>query len=214
MKTKKLFYNQFAGKISIKYSFASDFRGAEISNLRAKFDSYINLLNSSGQASVMYNGRPRRLLNVSELAIGVKLIAILSSIKDYRIRVEGSILSIYTNDDDAIEKINNISGIYNRYVFRPESDKIKNFLLTNPRTIIANDSSFKFRVTVNPLKDKAGEFNAWAVQLPKIKLQKLGMRARVGGHFYVKDEKTLSLCHIFLGNYISKVENVVTADEI
>ena len=85
-------------------------------------------------------------------------------------------------------------------------------MLTTPKAIIRKEYTHKYKVTINALWESADNFKAWAVKLPKIKTT--GNKYRFGGHFYVADEKTLSLCHIFLADKIRKVEQLVTTTEI
>lgn len=212
-KTNKLFYDRYVNKISIYYDLAEDFRNSEIENLQITFDSYkLTLENSKGEP-VNIGRWHKRPLTQDNLAVGIRLVDILRANPDFSIRVEGRILSIYSNDDSVIDSISKISGVSIRYMSMPANSKIKDFLLKNPKKIISKEYTHKYKVTVNPLRDQEENFREWAKKLPKIKLNSKSLR-RSDGYFYVEDEKTLGLCRLFLSNRIRRIDELVREDEI
>jgi hypothetical protein len=120
-------------------------------------------------------------------------------------------LGIYFNEDSTITSLVNLPGAVIREVSKPETLEIRSALLSKPKLIIRKEYSHKYKVTVSPLGDSAGPFKEWAEKLPKIKTTR--SRYSYGGHFYVADTKTLSLCRIYLANKIRKVEEIVTQEE-
>jgi hypothetical protein len=133
-------------------------------------------------------------------------------LSDYTLRVESSSLGLYSNDIDFIEKVTTIKDIHIEETSQAADNKVKEFLLSTPKAIIRKEYTHKYKVTVNALWDSADSFTTWAHKLPKIKTT--GNNYKFGGYFYVADEKTLSLCHIFLSDKVRKVEELVTFEEI
>jgi hypothetical protein len=212
-KTNKLFYDRYANKISIYYELAEDFRNASLDQLRNKFRVYAEMLeNSKGESLKLGRWNQRTLTHVT-LFTGTDLISVLESTVDYSVRVEGGVLSFYSNDDNIIKNISKIPTVKVKYIIMPANKKIKEFLLNNPRKIISKKYTHKFKVTVNPLKDQEESFREWAKKLPKIKISTKSLRGS-DGYFYVKDEKTLGLCRLFLSNRIRRIDELTREDEI
>ena len=97
----------------------------------------------------------------------------------------------------------------------PVSKESKEFLLSRINTIIVKKKTHDYKLKLNPLHDNAPAFIEWASKLPGIKLFK---KERVyqwsNGVVYVLNDKTLTLCKLYLGNKIARIDHLVLSDEI
>ena len=213
-KTTKLFFNKFVYKVAVRTPLSTLFRGKNLLDTRQQIQVLSErFTNRQISSTNITNGwRSRQQATSADVFIGLMLLDQLESLSDFTLRVENSTLGLYCNDLDFISKITNINEIDVEEIAVPETDEVRDFLLSNPKSIIRGEYTHKYKVTINALWESADNFKEWAVKLPKIKTT--GNKYRFGGHFYVADEKTLSLCHIFLADKIRKVEQLVTTTEI
>lgn len=213
-KTSKLFYDKFVNKISFTTPVSISFRNkSEIPELLHVFEAYRIRIDKtkSGVIEVGKSWNPKRLSRV-ELEFATKLVELLLKEQEYGIRVEGTTVGVYTNNDKLVDQIQQICPGEIKEISKPSNSTIKQFLLENPNKIIARTYTHKFKVTFNPLKNNAESFREWCANMPKVKLHTLDPNYE--GFFYVSDLKILSLCKIFLGDKIRRVDEIVTLDEI
>lgn len=212
-KTKKLFYDKYVYKIVVITPLASMFRGASIENTLAELDHFLRSMEYQGETTKTVGSRwNSRNVTIQEVRRDLALVHLLSSESDYFVRVEGDLLSIYSSDENIIDTGSELYDGHVREVWRPENDKIKDFLLSTPKQIIRAEYSHKYKVTVNGLPDPS-TFKQWAEKIPKLKIMAKN-DYYIGGYFYVADQKTLSLCRIFLGDKIRRVDELRTFEEI
>jgi hypothetical protein len=213
-KTTKLFFNRFVYKVAVRTPLSTLFRGKNLPNTRQQIEVLADRFSNNRVSSTnITNGwRSRQQATSTDVFVGLLLLDQLESLSDFTLRVENSTLGLYSNDLDFISKIINIVNIDVEEIAVPETDEVRDFLLSNPKAIIRGEYTHKYKVTITGLWDSADNFKEWAVKLPKIKTT--NNKYKYGGHFYVADEKTLSLCHIFLADKIRKVEQLVTTTEI
>jgi hypothetical protein len=211
-KTTKLFFGKYVYKVAVRLPVASKFRGNNLKRISEDLESLKEQFANNKLTRMQMGSWSRSSFTIEDVFLGMNLVDVLETLSSYTLRVEGSTLGLYSNDDDFFHKVLSISGVYIEETSEPVDQKTKTFLLTTPKTIIRKEYTHKYKVTVNALWESADNFKAWAVKLPKIKTT--NNKYRFGGHFYVADEKTLSLCHIFLADKIRKVEELVTTTEI
>jgi hypothetical protein len=212
-KTNKLFFDKFVYKISMTVPFANYFRNKNLAQIKLSLQMDELELAKDGRKFVKIGPSwSKTHASADDIKAGLEIVDILENNEKYNLRIEGKILSVYTNDESSIDSISNIPGIQFREVWKPADEKSKNFLLTGPRAIIRKNYSHKYKVTVKALRSEADNFKEWAAKLPKIKLTSSNYRWE--GYFYVSDEKTLSMCRLFLGDKVKKVEELVTESEI
>lgn len=211
-KTTKLFFGKYVYKVAVRLPVAFKFRGNNLKNISEGLEHLKEQFANSKLTRIQQGSWSRSSFSVEDVYTGMNLVEVLETLSSYTLRVEGSTLGLYSNDDDFFHKVLSIPSIFIEETSEPVDQKTKTFLLTTPKTIIRKEYTHKYKVTVNALWESADNFKAWAVKLPKIKTT--NNKYRFGGHFYVADEKTLSLCHIFLADKIRKVEELVTTTEI
>lgn len=211
-KTTKLFFGEYVYKIALRLSVASKFRGNNLKNIEQELEYLKEQFANNKLTRMQLGSWNRSSVTTEDVFMGMNLVDVLETLTSYTLRVEGSTLGLYSNDDDFFHKVLSIPSVYVEETSEPVDQKTKQFLLTTPKAIIRKEYTHKYKVTINALWESADNFKTWAVKLPKIKTT--NNKYRFGGHFYVADEKTLSLCHIFLADKIRKVEELVTVTEI
>ncbi len=208
--TSKLFFDRYVNKISLITVLASEFRYKNLPRTISKISALAKQIEGSKAGRVQVGYYHKKTISVDDIFYVNKLCDILKTETDYAIRVEGNCLGVYTNNDNVVIDIEKLGKI--KEISKPSSDKIKNFLLTNPNSIIAKKYTHKYRVTVNPLRDASESFHQWAEKIPSIKLLKRTYHTE--GYFYAANEKTLGMCKIFLGSRIRRVDEMFLESEI
>jgi hypothetical protein len=189
----------------------SKFRGNDLAKLTNDISIIEDRINTTGQQYMSSTGWRSTIIKIDDVELIKQVIVVLTNRK-YGARVESGSVSLYSNDDDFINAICSIPGISIEETSEPDDEQVKDFLLANPKAIIRAEFTHQYKVTISGLDHNADAFKEWAEKLPKIKTTK--NKYQFGGYFYVADEKTLSLCHIYLSDKIRKVEKLVTASEI
>ena len=212
LNTNKLFYDKYVYKVALDCKLALYFRGNDLDSTRLTLESFREEMEFKGTQS-MFVGHSyhRTSVDMAEVVRALVLITVLESIDDYHIRVERGI-SIFSNNESMLDTLQELYGTLCREVCRPKDDKVKEFLLTNPKAIIRNEYTHKYKVTVNPLGSTADDFKTWAKNLPKI--NHVSKNYRYGGYFYIADLKTLSMCRLFLGDKIRRIDELRSISEI
>lgn len=214
-RTKKLFYDKYVYKVTVWTNLAEHFRGNDMSATTLYIQNIYDNMILKGENERSWGSRwNTKNITLEQVQREVAFCHLISSLESYHVRVEGSHLSVYTNDEGFLDTA---SELYKqpyalKEIWRPENDKIKEFLLSNPKKILRPEYSHKYKVTVNSIPD-AESFKQWASKLPKLKVMSKNNYV-VGGYFYVADEKTLSLCRIFLGSRIRRVDEILLESEI
>lgn len=212
-KTNKLFFDKYAYKVSVTTPLATYFRGKDLDKAQADINYLASKFNASLEGKVQVGQSwSKKYASFDDIIVGTRIIETLNSIGDYTLRIENTTLGIYFNEDDIFDKIIGIHHIQVREISRPENDSIKEFLLSKPKTIIRKEYTHKFKVTIKALWTEEPDFRAWAKKMPKIKTNPGSYK--YGGYFYVADAKTLSICRLYLGNKVQKVEEIVCHSEI
>jgi hypothetical protein len=208
--TSKLFFDKYVNKISITNVLASEFRSKDIVRAESQIKAIAVQVENSPDGRIQIRSWRKQYVNVSDIMYVIKIIDILRNETEYCLRVEGSILGIYTNKDTIIDSVYQLGSV--REISKPVNNQVKEFLLANPYSIISKEYTHKYKVTVNPLRDSSESFHSWAEKIPSIKLLK---RTYYGeGYFYAANEKTLGMCKIFLGNKIRRVDEMYLLSEI
>lgn len=211
--TNKLFYDKYVYKVALNCKLSSYFRGNKLDKTRLTLESFREEMEFKSTKNMLIgSGYQRTTVQMDEVVRALVLVTLLESIGDYHIRVESGI-SIFSNDESMIDTLEELYGKWScREVCRPKDDKVKEFLLANPKAIIRNEYTHKYKVTVNPLGSAADDFKTWAKNLPKI--NHVSQNYRYGGYFYIADLKTLSMCRLFLGDKIRRIDELRNISEI
>lgn len=196
--TTRLFYNAYKYKVVLISPAAGWFRNKDFENVAWR------LANPKDN----YHG-PR---THEEKEYVKSLLAILPTLDDYNLRVESPLLSFYTNNEKDALKIAKIEPKYTKYISSPSKDSEH---LLEYNTVILKRIDYGYRVTMGSCPNTIINFVQWCENNPKVQLTSRAKkelsqpRSWGGSHFYVKDDKSLTMVKMFLGSYISKIERVV-----
>lgn len=145
---------------------------------------------------------------ISDKAYLYELIDYLKSINDYTIRIEGSLLSIYTIDESHIRKIKKLNSIYVREIHNVDRH-------LNPNEIIST-LPYDYKVHLVNKGQPNKTFLEWAQDNANIRVTKSTQfflsnpsRWPLDGYFYIKGENNLTMAKLYLGNLIKKIEKIV-----
>lgn len=198
--TTKLFYNKYKYKVVLVTSTASWFRGKNFDNVVKKL---------SGKES--YYIEPR---TPAEKAYANSLLDVFLKLEDFDLRVENPFLSFYTNNEKDALTVAKIEPNRTKYVSHPCA---KSEHLLEYNTVILKRLDYGYKVTMGHCPQDVTSFIQWCENNSKVKLTDRAKkdlqrhRSWGGCHFYVKDDKSLTMVKMFLGSYISKIERVVKA---
>lgn len=201
--TTKLFNNKYKYKIVLVIRSASWFRGCN-------FDCVEH--NLSVQRGPLDADPWSVRLDPYEQQYTLQLCNSLKKFKDYEIRVENPLISFYTNTELDVEKLAKLDANKVKYVSIPAAGT--DAILDEGKVIVKN-IDFDYKVTMGRTRQNFTNFVEWCEGKDKIRMPKRAKadlskdRCWGGSHFYVKDEKTLTLVKMFVGGFIHSVESVV-----
>ena len=216
--TTKLFYNKYMYKLLAFNQLATIFRNKNFANARKELDllqrSYEN-----GKPLIKYWGLRDFKIGTESFFDAKKLLASFQKYEgDFTLRVESSFISIFSNDKKWIEKIkNDITNDFAHEYWSPDPDLI---CYLDPKIILVNGPvNYKYKVTLGPKGEPS--FATWAEKNPQhIKIGSIAKKeikedSWVNGfYFYAKNEKTLQICSLMLGNKIRRVDTLVSKQDI
>lgn len=139
------------------------------------------------------------------------LVTTFKKLTDYEIRVESPFISFYTNTAGNIEKIAKLDSERVKYVSLPVDGTEA---MLDQGKIIVKNLDFGYKVTMGRTRQNFSNFVEWCEGKDKIRMParaKADLRKNNcwgGSHFYVKDEKTLTMVKMFVGGCIHSVESV------
>lgn len=155
---------------------------------------------------------------------------------DMKVRVEGYIFGIYTNNKDLVDEIGQTLSEFIKNIYGPQSEEERAFLLNNSRRKIVRDQypykKYKFKINLKycypnewPVENRT-KFYEWLSKfnesqpgrsmMPKgTAFYLLGYRTWVNSaSVYVSNEQDLSMILMYLGDKIKFVEEYVLRSDI
>lgn len=226
--TKKLFFGQYLYRYKIKSPLAFYFyRTKHFDSMIAAVEAAILDLEEQikkNKKSVAIIKRWNRTYEVdyNHISLLTKVKDILvSNYGDFRTRTEMVNLSIYTNNDDIINELENVSKTYSAEISKPNS-AAKDILVGNSEIYVVNKpSNYEFRVTVAGKMNNSKEVANWLEEnADKVKASSTAIRGFKKEYwlsnllFYVRDEKVLMLAQMMFGDSIKKVEKIVFVGDV
>ena len=200
--TTKRFNNKYKYKIVLVSKAASWFRGCDFETVAKGLQEQSNP--DAGPWQVK--------LNPFEQTYTLSLLINLKKFKDYELRIESPFISFYTNTETDIEKLAKIDPDRVKYVCLPVQGTED---ILDQGSVIVKNLDFAYKVTMGRTRQDFSEFVKWCEGKDKIRMPK---RAKAdlskskcwgGSHFYVKDDKTLTMVKMFVGGFIHSVESVI-----
>lgn len=216
--TSKLFYNKYLYKVSITNTLATIFREKRLQEARKILDEYQTQLETTGQI-IEARGRLGRPISVQTLTHSQALYSEFSSQKqsNYKLRVEGSSIVVYSNDLYWIEHLEARMDHVTE-VWKPKDSSIINLL--EPNVIISNlPTKYEYKITVG--SDVDPSFATWAksnsdkVKAGKKFLDLVEAKQYVNGmYFYARDLKILQFINIIIGGGIRRIDKIINKPHI
>ena len=203
--TKRLFMDKYQYKTVLVCPVASWFRGVNLEYVREK-------LLESKSCQLVDTPLWSKLRNKKDLEYCLKLEHALSTIKDFSVRVEHPLISLYSNNINDIVSISNIDPERVKYVSKP-GDEVRPKLEKN--TILLPKIKYGFKITLGKSTRSHENFISWAAKSEHVKLTKSCIRALSrskswgGSYFYAKDERSITMVRMFLTAEISRIDRVI-----
>lgn len=215
--TSKLFFDKYVNKVVILAKLAALFRERDLLKVRVAVNNYDQKIDSSrDKCVVVKSGWSPKTIFFEDVKLASKLLDLLEGQTDYAMRVEGDTVGIYTNDVGLVNQLTALDPKAIDEVSYPKSDTISTFLLSNPNTIVSKRKEYEYKIKLAGLGDTGAEdFKAWASKIAKIKVTNRS-KSYIwgGGHVYVADAKTLTICKLYLGKKIRRIDRIVLESEI
>lgn len=200
--TSRIFNKKYKYKIVLVMKGCGWFRGNDLENVRKNIESYVPGNSSSWSHK----------LTMDDVNFIKKFYNVLKKCTDYEVRVESPLLSLYSNTESTIESVAAVNPELVKYVSfpKPGSEGI-----LDQSSVITKRLDYGYKITMGRTRKSFPDFLTWASNIGKVRLTKRSLKELAkenswgGYYFYVKDDKTLTMVKIFLGNHIQTVEKVI-----
>ncbi len=200
--TIRLFNSRYKYKIVLLSRAASWFRGNDLNNVKKNLASAKSYVGS-------------QKLTASDLLYAQKLLISFSTMNDFIIRVESPYINFYTNNNSDVEKLAKIDSEHVKYVCLPAPGSES---LLDDKKVLVKNLDYAYKINMSRTRSNHSNFVTWcADKTDRIRLTKTAKRnlsrdgAWGGYYFYVRDDKTLTMVKMFLGEGIGNIESVVKA---
>lgn len=198
--TKRLFMDKYGYKVVLVVPGAQWFRGNHL-------DIAQDRLNNT-DINPKYS--TNKIRTPQDLEYSKKVCAMLQSLSDYDIRVETPCISVYTNNPQDIDKLCDIDVSRVKYISKPPAEGI------SKNTVIMEQEGWDYKITLGRTRQIYSDFVEWAENGKDLVKLTGGCKKALmrnyhwgGSHFYVKNDKSLTMVRMFLGDSISRVDQVV-----
>lgn len=223
-RTTKLHYGKYLYKATFRndlsFCFAS-FRNSSKDRLnfvRQTISELTDKLDSNQKLEITV-WRSKRTVSSVEYRYAKRILELLESHSDWRIRVEmASYMTVYTSDDNLISELEKNCGA--NEIYKPE-EGMENFLLLNIDTAVINKpSKYEYRVYLKSNRNNQGlanwlKANSDKSQVGLTTLHNLEQGWHVSGnYFYVRDDRVLTMVRMVAGNSIRRVEKLIYKGDI
>lgn len=203
--TIRLFHGKYKYKIVLLSKAASWFRGN---------DHLTNVKKGLATADASPSSWVRKLTSADKSYV-LKLLAAMTPMTDYSIRIESPYINFYTNNDSDVEKLAKIDSDHVKYVCLPAPGSES---LLDDKKVLVKNLDYAYKINMSRTRSNHSNFVTWcADKTDRIRLTKTAKRnlsrdgAWGGYYFYVRDDKTLTMVKMFLGEGIGNIESVVKA---
>jgi len=192
--------DQYGYKIVLVVPAAGWFRGADLNYALTKLTEF-NLQDKNPPWS--------KIKTQDDLDYCFALYKTLFTMTEYDLRVENPFVSFYSNNSKDIEKLSKIDEDRVKYISKPPAEPL------TKGTVIMSREGFEYKVTLGRTRQNHDEFIEWAEKIPGVRLtgsakKELKRQASWGGsHFYVKDDRTLTVTRMFLGGGIGRIDRII-----
>ena len=224
--TKKLHYGKYLYKLVVVNSCAAYFRTefqpkGDFKHCRSRLDE-LHQLYKPGVLTLKVpwgswgtGNRFHDTIPVEHFFDAIDIYRHLKKQTNYKIRVEQNCLHIYSNDRKMLVELGN--KLRQRYTefWEPNPENVE--LLNNSKNIIVVNKTpeFEYKITLgklrgNPSLAKWIEKNPKLAKMGHVALEECYNNGWVKGYyFYVRDQKTLTIAQLLVGDNIQRVDKFV-----
>lgn len=215
-KTSKLFFDKYVNKVAIDVPLATLFRSRDLDSVKLSIDEYFKKLDASPDGYIeVLNRWARRKYYPVDIFQAYIIRDALAEESDYALRIEGKTLGIYSNNDHFIEFLAHLNPSKTESLSTPGNRDAKEYLLKNANTVFVKKKTHEYKLKLHPLFDLSEPFLEWAGRQPGVKIfSKPSVYARSNGLVYALNDKTLTLCKLYLGNKISRIDRLIEATDL
>ena len=198
--TKRLFIDKYGYKIVLVVPAAHWFRGGDLNFALNQLTGF-NLQDKNPPWS--------KIKTQADLDYCFSLYKTLFALSDYELRVEAPFLSVYTNNPKHIDKLLKLDEDRVKYISKPPATPLEQ------GTVIMVREGWEYKVTLGRTNDRHTNFIEWADKTGAVKLTNSAkkslerMSSWGGAHFYVRDERALTMSRMFLGAGIGRIDRIV-----
>lgn len=211
--TTKLFYGKYSYKIVLTSPIANWFRGGDLPSIRDTLDT-LNQAKIANSPLKIKMWTREVVITTQDLHYAQKIYSALCKDVEYKIRVEGHDISIYSDDINWLESIKVDALPVITELWSPNRQLQPNTLIMSPAM-----TGWEYRITLGSSVPKT--FSQWVnVNQDKIKIgatlkEDLSKEQTFlqGFYFYVKNEKMLNLVTLVLGSGISRIDKIIIEDK-
>lgn len=207
--TPKLFYGKYCYKLIVRSPIANWFRSGDLSVIRETIDG---LQQQYKEKKRIHIQTWLRTIDVSlqDLHDAQKIYTAISKQDDFRIRIEGFTIGLFSNDRDWLENLS-------KSISRSVEEWWEPSIVLQPNTLVMSPTmkDWGYKITLGS-DVPAGFFKWFELNQDKIKAGNTlrsninhGQTYLSGYYFYVKNEKVLNLVTLVLGPSIQRIDKIV-----
>jgi len=214
--TVKLFYGKYLYKVDLNLPHGHYFRNKNLDYARKALDHMQDQAVEHGKITepFVYSSLSRSI-EINSFNNLKKLYSILKNSKNYTIRIEGTIVSIYSNNYNLI---NELLGTFPKRalnVYKPKDESHKRLLLSDENVLfIKNESKWNYKLTLR-IDDvrKYEEFIHYCEGKDFCSVP--GAVSTFSWHrssqrtLYIKDKKSLNLLYLFDGFGVQSIHRLI-----
>lgn len=197
MNTTSLFFDKYVFKITLSLddiNVASMFRGFNVKYIESSLEQ-------------LNKGIMRPKVPIDYPFVNRFFCLLTSQPVLFTVSVEWDRVRIYSNCEKFTKQLINLDKSKVIEFSKPKNDKIKQLLLTTKNVIIRPKCEFDFLLKIKTYDDYE-KFYQWGSNNSSFKFLP-GSKS-----VYVKNEKNLNLCKLYLGSAIQRIDSIIIASQI
>jgi hypothetical protein len=223
-KTKKLHYGKYLYKLKLYNELASIFRtelqrNGKLSYAKTKLTEYAEVVKNN---QVLYKNiwNTTKKIRKEHFFDANEIYKILKTSKEHLIRCETNTLIVYSNNSTMMRKLVDKTSASYPELWEPDPSQEK-YLLENKNVIIVEkEPDFPYKVSFGRKQGKP-ELAKWLnsntdkARAGIVLLENLKNSGWIQGQYiHVRDEKTILLIQMIVGDNISRIDKLVYKDDL
>ena len=210
--TTKLFYDRYKYKVVMLNSLGHIFRGLDMPAARAKLD-YLQRLYDSQEQLVLPSGFRLHPVTLEVFLENKRLYSQFNKQQDYKVRVERTLLTVYSNDKHWLRALSKIAESPLEF-WSPRSECED--IISEANVIITRcPQDYEFKVTLGSSRHVDPGLASWIRANPDKAKASEACLARIerksntrGQYFYARDQKVLQLITLMIDK-IGRVDKLI-----